>query len=296
MNKGQFRVICGGIVVVVLAGAFPAWVQTYSDKSVHIEQAVGYAPIFAPPKPLDWGYGVRLDIPRLLLTWCVVGAATFGLWWWMGRRVELTEEQRWPWKSIARWLYTWCVWSWLTVILGTMMLLKTMMDISQAGNNLPQHIQLWLIFDVMAHLIVFVLYFFATINFAKQPAYASKYFHAAYIGLSGLGFLGLLTVMAIFPKDMWPALYANNAVQILVGLFFLWVIRPMRLARFQEFYRVLDHLHHFGVPTTCIAPAMGVSLPASPHPTQPTCPRKKIGPVRLLRAITVGQVVVPSNV
>lgn len=85
LNLKQKIVIIVGIVAIVIMGMFPPWIYTYKDKSTYSMGPAGYSFIAIPPKSrLYSGYGVKLDIPRIVVQWVAVfvstGLVVFLLW------------------------------------------------------------------------------------------------------------------------------------------------------------------------------------------------------------------------
>ncbi len=59
--------VCVGIVLFILAALVPPWI------GVHTGGPIGYAPLCLPP-----GEYVEIDLPRLIVEWLVIAAATGG--------------------------------------------------------------------------------------------------------------------------------------------------------------------------------------------------------------------------
>ena len=95
LNSKQVKILIGGLIVFVLIGLFPPWIQYVdlggSEGSYRkIERPAGYGPIFLPPLPeqskkilfpflhedLLGLIGVRLDIHRLFIQWLILIALT----------------------------------------------------------------------------------------------------------------------------------------------------------------------------------------------------------------------------
>ncbi|MGI2098566.1 hypothetical protein [Shewanella glacialipiscicola] len=86
-NPKQFRILIAAGMIFVGMGLIPPWTYTLDAQSIHREKPAGYTLIIAPPNPEKDApaYGVRLDIPRLLIQWIVLVAAT-------GCLILLTKE------------------------------------------------------------------------------------------------------------------------------------------------------------------------------------------------------------
>lgn len=80
-NPKQHRMLIAAGVIFVAIGIFPPWTYTLEAQSIHREKPAGYAFIVSPPNPEENApaFGVQLDIPRLLIQWLVLVAATGGL-------------------------------------------------------------------------------------------------------------------------------------------------------------------------------------------------------------------------
>jgi len=89
-NPKQVKILIGGLIVFILIGLFPPWIQ-YVDFGgregdyFKVERPAGYGPIFLPPLPeeskkelifSDEIIGVRLDIHRLFIQWLILIALT----------------------------------------------------------------------------------------------------------------------------------------------------------------------------------------------------------------------------
>lgn len=80
-NPKQLRILIAAGVIFIAIGIFPPWTYTLDAQSIHREKPAGYAFIVSPPNPEENApaFGVQLDIPRLLIQWLVLVAATGGL-------------------------------------------------------------------------------------------------------------------------------------------------------------------------------------------------------------------------
>ena len=78
LNKIQKKILTIGVVVILICCLFPPWVHTFKAKSIYSEESAGYAPIISPPskKQNSVGFGVKLDISRLLLQIFIIFIAT----------------------------------------------------------------------------------------------------------------------------------------------------------------------------------------------------------------------------
>lgn len=79
MNNKQRIVIAIGVVIILIMGLFPPWVATL-DRN-HREYPGDYGLIFSPPDVTDVesGYGVHLDISRLIVQWVTVILVVAGI-------------------------------------------------------------------------------------------------------------------------------------------------------------------------------------------------------------------------
>ncbi len=77
-NKIQKKILTIGVIVILVCCLFPPWVHTFKAKSIHSEESAGYALIVSPPskKRNSVGFGVKLDISRLLLQIFIISIAT----------------------------------------------------------------------------------------------------------------------------------------------------------------------------------------------------------------------------
>jgi len=89
LNSKQVKILIGGLIVFVLIGLFPPWIQCvdfgHEGAYLKTERPAGYAPIFLPPLPEqskkvlifdECLIGVRLDIHRLFIQWLILIALT----------------------------------------------------------------------------------------------------------------------------------------------------------------------------------------------------------------------------
>jgi hypothetical protein len=79
-NSKQMKIFIVSAAIFVVMGAFPPWIYTFDNRSIHSENPAGYALITEPPDPEEYKvqYGVRLDNSRLIVQWLVLLAATVG--------------------------------------------------------------------------------------------------------------------------------------------------------------------------------------------------------------------------
>lgn len=77
MNAKQRKLLQVGIVVAVLMGVFPPWMDSFSYEQLHSQGAGGYAFIFDPPKA-EILHTVSIDLSRLVVQWVVVALAVGG--------------------------------------------------------------------------------------------------------------------------------------------------------------------------------------------------------------------------
>ena len=69
LNKKQRAVLLVGLMIIILMGSFPPW--TYFNS--YREFSAGYTFIVTPPyAPGELGYGVKLDLSRLVVQWIMV--------------------------------------------------------------------------------------------------------------------------------------------------------------------------------------------------------------------------------
>ena len=89
LNSKQVKILIGGLIVFVLIGLFPPWIQCvdsgHEGAYLKTERPAGYGPIFLPPLPEqskkvlifdECLIGVRLDIHRLYIQWLILIALT----------------------------------------------------------------------------------------------------------------------------------------------------------------------------------------------------------------------------
>jgi hypothetical protein len=93
LNTTQRVIILVGIVLIVGIGIYPPWTYTFTSKTIYKEEPAGYAFIASPPQlPTDAhmtgrspravivlpspGYGLKIDMWRLLIQWAVTIAAS----------------------------------------------------------------------------------------------------------------------------------------------------------------------------------------------------------------------------
>lgn len=82
INEKQRKVVIVGIVLFILMGLFPPWTYTLSAHSIKREKPAGYALIISSPEPEknSMVFGVKIDVPRLIIQWIVLVATTsFGV-------------------------------------------------------------------------------------------------------------------------------------------------------------------------------------------------------------------------
>ena len=78
MNIAQKVVLTFGAILATCMGLSPPWSYTLNAVSVSRSKPAGYSFILSPPEPENDapGYGVRLDISRIVFQWIVVSFAT----------------------------------------------------------------------------------------------------------------------------------------------------------------------------------------------------------------------------
>jgi hypothetical protein len=84
-----------GIVLIVAMSLYPPWLMfttsASSGATISGYTAVytkGYAPLFTPPE----GYGMVVDLSRLVVQWVVVAAITLGLVLTLNQKPETTPN------------------------------------------------------------------------------------------------------------------------------------------------------------------------------------------------------------
>lgn len=67
-----------GIVVSVIMGLFPPWVQRLDVQAIHVVEPASYRFLFVPPVSKGPFWSAHIDFPRLILqlaiVWGIVGA------------------------------------------------------------------------------------------------------------------------------------------------------------------------------------------------------------------------------
>src|SRR5690606_14768425 len=122
----------------------------YQDGVLRFEQAVGHAPLFAPPEPAHHASGVRLDYTRLLLTWTVTGLCTAGVW--VGLRLRGQPKDAppaSPWRPVARRLLTWHRLNGLVLVALSGRLIGTLVRLLMQDLHSPGAVQGWLAVEVL---------------------------------------------------------------------------------------------------------------------------------------------------
>lgn len=77
-NAKQLKMFQIGLLVAVLMGIFPPWVDNFSidlnGTNMHSQGSAGYGFILNPPTAAAW-HTISLDFGRLCIQWLVVGLA-----------------------------------------------------------------------------------------------------------------------------------------------------------------------------------------------------------------------------
>jgi|WetSurMetagenome_2_1015567.scaffolds.fasta_scaffold1208274_1 hypothetical protein len=75
MNIKQRNILKIMVVVIVLTGLFPPWVQTFKKDGMYSEKSLGYFIIISPPHPESTfrALGIKIDFSRLFLQWFLIG-------------------------------------------------------------------------------------------------------------------------------------------------------------------------------------------------------------------------------
>ena len=82
MNVKQQKILRIGIIVMLLIGLFPPWIDTIYTEKYNQETPRGYFLIFSPPEAHSYGvYGVKIDITRLVIQWLIAGGVIYFLYY-----------------------------------------------------------------------------------------------------------------------------------------------------------------------------------------------------------------------
>lgn len=80
MNKKQKIILCVGLVLFVLMGLFPSWIEQHPTRYGIQSKDLGHWPILMPPEPsISTYHRVEINFSRLVVQWTVVMIATSGL-------------------------------------------------------------------------------------------------------------------------------------------------------------------------------------------------------------------------
>ena len=71
MENRRKIIISIALVVIILMGLFPPWVEKLKTKDLQLERPLGYGFISSPPET-DHPYSLSIDFSRLFLQWAVV--------------------------------------------------------------------------------------------------------------------------------------------------------------------------------------------------------------------------------
>ena len=72
MENMRKKIISVAVVIIILMGVFPPWVEKFKMKDFQLERPLGYAFIFSPPETTNNAYGLSIDFSRLFLQWGIV--------------------------------------------------------------------------------------------------------------------------------------------------------------------------------------------------------------------------------
>ena len=73
MSPGEKTILLCTVVLVVIAGLFPPWINIRGDEGALISHPVGYGFLLDPPRTRLSG-GIALDLPRLVIEWIMLAA------------------------------------------------------------------------------------------------------------------------------------------------------------------------------------------------------------------------------
>jgi hypothetical protein len=85
MENMRKKIISIAVVIIILMGVFPPWVEKFKMKDFQLERPLGYAFIFSPPETTNNAYGLSIDFSRLFLQW-VVAILVVGLFIFVSRK------------------------------------------------------------------------------------------------------------------------------------------------------------------------------------------------------------------
>ena len=81
MNAKQQKILRIGIIVMLLIGLFPPWIDTLYTEKYNAETPRGYSLLFSPPEAHTHGaYGIKIDITRLVIQWLLAGGVIYLLY------------------------------------------------------------------------------------------------------------------------------------------------------------------------------------------------------------------------
>jgi hypothetical protein len=91
------KIICAGIVCLGILTCYVPWTYTFSGlQGIHSERAAGYHFIFYPPRPESdsRAYGVKIDVPRMVIPMVVVVCVTLAAVALAGSKTRKEAEPR----------------------------------------------------------------------------------------------------------------------------------------------------------------------------------------------------------
>ena len=78
-GKKKRNIIKLALVLILVVGLYPPWIQTFKARTVDSENSIGHHSIFKPPKSDNIVHGHKIDMLRVWLYWGMVVIVAGGL-------------------------------------------------------------------------------------------------------------------------------------------------------------------------------------------------------------------------
>lgn len=99
--EGRRKIIISiALVVIIMMGVFPPWVEKFSVRDFQLERPIGYGFISSPPETTNNKYSLSIDFSRLFLQWGVVILM-------IGLCIFLSRKWGRDWKNYAELMNIW---------------------------------------------------------------------------------------------------------------------------------------------------------------------------------------------
>ncbi len=94
MENRRKIIISISLVVIILMGLFPPWVEKLKTKDLQLERPLGYGFILSPPEPSNSNFSISIDFSRLFLQWVILILITGLCIYLYSRKDKKWEEEK----------------------------------------------------------------------------------------------------------------------------------------------------------------------------------------------------------